>query len=347
MDNSESMKRPGGPGGIKRRTISLSTEQLVREEFLPHCGCLPLLVQPLVEGLRLVEWAGTVRDQIEQKLLRYGAILFRGFKVEGVESFEEVMKAFAGDLLDYSYRSTPRTQVSGKIYSSTEYPAHQTIPQHNEMAYSRQWPMVLGFFCVQPAVEGGETPLADSRQVFARIDPAVRERFNERQVSYVRNYGEGLDLTWENVFQTDERAEAEAFCRRNGIEFEWKSTDRLRTVQRCQSIARHPKTGEMVWFNQAHLFHVSSLEAEIRDLLLTSGDEPPRNAYFGDGSPISDADLESVRAAYEAETIAFLWQKGDVLIVDNMLVAHGRRPFSGARKIVVGMGQLHGSSEKD
>jgi len=206
---------------------------------------------------------------------------------------------------------------------------------------------LLGFFCVQPAVQGGETPLADSRKVFTRIDPAVRERFSERQVSYVRNYGEGLDLSWENVFQTDDRAEVEAFCRQNGIEFEWKSAERLRTVQCCQSVARHPQTGEFVWFNQAHLFHVSSLEAEVRDLLLTSSEEPPRNAYFGDGSAISDADLESVRAVYEAETIAFLWQKGDVLIVDNMLVAHGRRPFSGPRKIVVGMGQLHGSVEKD
>jgi hypothetical protein len=98
----------------------------------------------------------------------------------------------------------------------------------------------------------------------------------------------------------------------------------------------------MVWFNQAHLFHVSSLESEIRDLLLSSsGGEPPRNAFYGDGTPIDDADLEGIRAAYEKEIVVFRWQEGDVLLLDNMLAAHGRKPYRGPRQIVVGMGRPH------
>jgi alpha-ketoglutarate-dependent taurine dioxygenase len=345
LDQSNPIKSPSGPGAIKRKSIALSQEQLVKESFLWTDGTLPLVMEPAVDGLSLVDWTTSNRQQIEEKLLRYGAILFRGFKVNSVDGFEEFMKSLAGELLDYSYRSTPRTQVSGKIYTSTEYPAHQTIPQHNEMSYTRQWPMVLGFFCMEAAKEGGETPIADSRRVFNRIDPVIRDRFSGRHVSYVRNYGDGLDLPWQNVFQTEDRAEAEAFCRATGIEFEWKGEDRLRTAQVCQAVARHPKTGEMVWFNQAHLFHVSSLASEIRDSLLNAaGNEPPRNAYYGDGSSIEDRDLENIRAAYDAETVAFPWQKRDVLVVDNMLVAHGRRPYRGARKIVVGMGQLYSES---
>jgi hypothetical protein len=95
----------------------------------------------------------------------------------------------------------------------------------------------------------------------------------------------------------------------------------------------------MVWFNQAHLFHVSSLKSEIRESLLASAGELPRHAFYGDGSPIEDAVLEEIRAAYEREAIVFTWQNGDVLVLDNMLTAHGRRPYRGARKIVVGMGQ--------
>jgi len=158
-------------------------------------------------------------------------------------------------------------------------------------------------------------------------------------VMYVRNYGAALDLSWQNVFQTEDRDEVEAYCRSAEIEFEWKSDDELRTRQVCQAIATHPDTGEQVWFNQAHLFHISSLGEQVREsLLASSAGEPPRNACYGDGSPIEDAALAEIRAAYDRETVVFPWQPRDVLLLDNMLAAHGRRPYRGARKIVVGMG---------
>jgi alpha-ketoglutarate-dependent taurine dioxygenase len=340
MDQFESMKPDvTKPGATKRRTISLSRESLVKESVLRVDTALPLLIGPAVDGVSLIDWAASSRALVEQKLLSYGAILFRGFNLSAIDDFERFMQTLAGDLLDYAYRSTPRTRVSGRVYTSTEYPAHQTIPLHNEMSYSRSWPRVLGFFCVEAAPEGGETPIADSRKVFKAIDPAIRDRFSEKGVMYVRNYGDALDLSWQNVFQTEDRAAVEAFCRNAGIEFEWKGENELRTRQVCQAVATHPDTGEMVWFNQAHLFHVSSLEAEVREALLaSSGGEPPRNAYYGDGSTIEDEVLDEIRAVYVNEAVAFPWQKGDIMVVDNVLTAHGRQPYRGARRIVVGMG---------
>jgi alpha-ketoglutarate-dependent taurine dioxygenase len=331
--------RPSRDGA--RKGITLSQEALVRESLL-NDNVLPLVLLPAVDGLSLAEWTRNNVDLVKERLSKIGAILFRGFHVSGVAEFEEFMTAVTGDLLDYSYRSTPRTKVSGKIYTSTEYPADQTIPLHNEMSYTRQWPMVLGFFCVEPSPEGGETPIADSRKVFARIAPEIRNRFMQKNVLYVRNYGQGLDLSWQNVFQTQERTAVEDYCRQSGIEFAWKSDERLQTSQLCQAVATHPRTNEQVWFNQAHLFHESSLEPHVREaLLVAAGEEQPRTAYFGDGLEIDDGDLEQVRAAYASETVTFPWQKGDVLLVDNMLVAHGRRPYHGARKIVVGLGELY------
>ncbi len=320
-----------------RRKVVAPTS-MIKESLLRADVNLPLVIEPAVDALSLPEWARNNRDSVVQKLRNHGAILFRGFNLNSVEEFEQFLQLLAGgDLLEYSYRSTPRSEVSGRIYTSTEYPAHQSIPLHNEMSYTREWPAMLGFFCIEAASEGGETPIADSRKVFNLIAPEIKERFS-KGVMYVRNYGEALDLPWQNVFQTNDRAEVEDYCRKSGIEFEWKN-DVLRTSQVCQAVANHPYTGEMVWFNQAHLFHISSLESQVRDSLSSLGNgEPPRNAYYGDGTSIDESDLEQIREVYTKEAIVFGWQKQDILVLDNMLAAHGRRPFRGPRKLVVGMG---------
>lgn len=336
--------RPGGPGVVRRKPISVSQSGLVKAEPLREGARLPLLVRPAIEDPDLPAWAAGARDFIQSNLLAHGGILFRGFKPKTLAEFEQFVHTVSeGELLDYSYRSTPRTVVSGKIYTSTEYPASHSIPLHNEMAYSRTWPMKICFHCVVAAPQGGETPIADSRAVFAHIDPKIKELFIDKKVLYVRNFGHGIDLPWQTVFQTSDRGEVEAFCRDAGIEFEWRGADRLRTRQLCQSVATHPVTGETVWFNQAHLFHVSSLDPVVRESVFATfaEDELPRNAYFGDGSPIDPSILDEIRQAYQQEAVIFPWQEGDILLLDNMLSAHGRTPYSGPRRIVVGMAQNH------
>jgi alpha-ketoglutarate-dependent taurine dioxygenase len=94
-----------------------------------------------------------------------------------------------------------------------------------------------------------------------------------------------------------------------------------------------------VWFNQAHLFHISTLEPELREVLReTYGEDGlPRNAHLGDGGPIPDADLTAIRAAYARASLVLPWRPGDVMLVDNLLMAHGREPFTGDRRILVAM----------
>ncbi len=67
--------------------------------------------------------------------------------------------------------------------------------------------------------------------------------------------------------------------------------------------------------------------------------EFPYNTYYGDGSEIEPEVLAEIRAAYQQETVTFCWQAGDILMLDNMLTAHGRNPFVGSRQVVVGMAE--------
>jgi alpha-ketoglutarate-dependent taurine dioxygenase len=287
----------------------------------------------------LVAFAREHRARIDELVLRHGAVLFRGFCVSTPEEFGGFVEAVSDKRLDYLYRSTPRTTVGDRIFTATIYPASLEIPMHNENSYQRDWPMRLAFYCSVPAANGGSTPIADMHDVGRRIGQALLDKFEDRRVKYVRNYMPNVDIPWQTVFQSGDRREVERYCRDHDISCEWTGEDSLRTSQVCQGTARHPVTGERIFFNQAHLFHVSSLGAQAAATMMKvfAPDKLPRNAFFGDGTPLEPEDLETVRDALRQEAIEFNWQAGDVLLVDNMQVAHGRRPFSGKREVLVAM----------
>lgn len=326
---------------IKRKPMEFSSGSMVKTGYLEGLPSLPLIVEPLMSEINLLAWAAANRNYILDLLRAHGALLLRNFRLKALSEFEALLVSLCGPLLEYTYRSTPRSRVSGNIYTSTDYPASQSIPLHNEMAYTRHWPMKIAFHCVKSAEVGGETPIADSAKVFERIPPRIREQFIQKKVMYVRNYGERLDLPWQEVFGTNSKAEVAAFCATANMDHEWTTDGRLRTKQICQAVASHPLTGKLVWFNQAHLFHISSLAPEVRDILLAEFREEDlqRNAYYGDGSPIETSVLDEIREAYSRETVCFPWREGDIMILDNMSVAHGRTPYEGQRKIVVGMAE--------
>jgi len=329
-------------GNVRRRASTTETQSLIKTSFFTQGSQLPLIIEPALPEVDLISWAEQSKAFIAEQLLRYGGLLFRGFSLDDVSTFERLARTLAqGPLLDYTYRSTPRDKVEGNVFTSTEYPQEQAIPLHNEMSYTRSWPLKIWFHSLKVAEQGGETPLADSRKVYARLDPALVERFRQKKVMYVRNYGLGIDLPWQDVFQTTSKAEVESYCLGAGITYEWLGEDHLRTSQVCQATAKHPQTGETVWFNQAHLFHVQSLPANVREALLAhyKEEELPRNALYGDGTPIEATVLAQIDKAYSEEKILFPWQKGDTLLLDNMLVAHGRQSFVGTRKVVVAMAE--------
>ncbi len=330
--------------------LTAPTDRLTVRPLLPG-GALPLLVMPAQGGdaggdgaggkaADWRDWLPDIHAVVRSHLPEVGGLLFRGFGLHGDAPFRAFAESFGRALLDYDFGSTPRSAVDKGVYTSTEYPAHQSIPLHNEQAYTLQWPGLIWFHCVTAAASGGATPIADSRAVHQRIDPAIRDRFAAKGLMYVRNYGNGLDLPWQRAFNTDDPAEVERFCRANAISWDWTEDGELRTRQICPAVARHPGSGAMVWFNQAHLFHVSNLPPAVRESLMAVVEDEqdlPRHVFYGDGTPIEDTALDHIRAVLDACTRRFPWQEGDVMMLDNMLAAHGRDPFSGARKVVVAM----------
>lgn len=324
----------------------IETPVLTLRPLLPERGNLPLLVQATEPNTSLLTAFDEIAAIVQQHFLTAGGFLFRGFKVGDAESFREFASSFGHPLLSYEFGSTPRSNVTQGVYTSTEYPAHQHIPLHNEQAYTRSWPMKIWFYSLLAAQTGGETPIADSRDVYRKISVAIRERFNRFGLMYVRNFGSGLDVEWQQVFNTHDPIAVEDYCRRNAILCDWKDDGELRTRQICQATAQHPVTKDWVWFNQAHLFHISNLQAEVRESLLELVDEEdlPRNVYYGDGSTIEDSILEEIRGVLDECKISFPWHSGDVMMLDNMLAAHARSPYTGPRKVVVAMAEEFSAS---
>lgn len=321
------------------RLVELSSSALVEMTLLDPGRELPLVIRPAARDVDLQAWIAANTPALESLLLAHGAVLFRGFGIGTAAECEGLLRAHGGEPLEYRERSSPRAAVEGRIYTSTEHPADQAIFFHNENSYQHAWPLRIVFACAKAADEGGETPLASTREVLRLIDPAIRERFTEKRVQYVRNFGGGLGLSWPEVFQTTDRDEVETYCRSAGIEWTWLTGDRLRTRQIRPAIAHHPRTREAVWFNHAAFFHVSSLESSLRAQLIAEiGEEHlPGNTFYGDGTPIEDDVVEQLRAAYRAASVTFPWQEGDALLIDNMLAAHARQPFKGHRRVLVGM----------
>jgi alpha-ketoglutarate-dependent taurine dioxygenase len=194
------------------------------------------------------------------------------------------------------------------------------------MSYTYRWPTHLFFSCVEAPAQGGETPIADSRTLLRRIPNDIVKEFSQKQVKYLRRLHSFINgYSWQEAFETDDRRVVEEYCEQGNVSFQWQTDGTLLLVETRPATISHPSTGEEVWFNQADSFH-------------SGGDPKSRlDAWFGDGSEISDRSLVHIRAAMKSVTVLIKWQLGDVLVLDNLLTAHGRCPFSGARKILLAM----------
>ena len=295
-------------------------------------------------------WAATNRATIEASLNAEGAVLIRGFDVTSPEDFRAVCVAIRPDLAVYRGGDSPRVSVADQVYTSSEYPAHVEVLLHNELSYAGWSPDRIFFCCIVPSTTGGETQLADGRQIYSRLDREVLDRFEAHGVSYLQHLWDadgagGIGKSWQATFETIERDVAETYLRDASMDFKWTHIG-LRTSATHPAVVKHPVNGDLCWHNQADQWHrdLESVKVETGatdDSLLdpnTSGAETLGNhVTFGDGGEIDVADLLHIRQVSQDCEVLFRWEVGDVLAVDNVSTMHGRKPFTGSRQVLAAM----------
>ncbi|MEU9125510.1 TauD/TfdA family dioxygenase [Streptomyces sp. NPDC048506] len=285
-------------------------------------------------------WLTAARPGLTAALHTHGAVHLRGLPLTEVGDVAEVRDVLIPEATPYREKATPRSDFGQGVYSSTDLPASQRIHLHNENSYTLTFPGLLLFACLIAPEEGGATPVADCRTVLSLLPAHLVAKVRTAGWLLSRSYSDHISTDWQSAFGSDDRGAVERYCAQNLIAHAWQEEGSLRTGQLRPGIITHPTTGQEVWFNHLVFWNEWSLDEELRETLLDEfgRDGLPFNTAFGDGSPLTQEDLATIQAAYDAATVRERWQPGDLLLVDNILTAHGRDPFHGDRRIAVAMG---------
>lgn len=298
-------------------------------------------VLTLADAPEAATWAAEHRAQLRGLVAEHGAVLVRGLQLSGADEFGRAATELAGPLMSEREAFAKRWSYSEGVYSSSKWPPNQPMCMHHELSYTLEFPGILVFGCLGAPSSGGVTGVADGGAVLDALPADLAARFEREGWQLTRNYNEMVGVPWQEAFGTEDRGEVERYCRDNGIEFDWDDVlGGLRTRQRRSAIIRHPRTGRRVWFNQIAFLSEWTIDAEVRDYLLSEfGPEGlPFNSRFGDGDPIDADVIALLNEVYEQHTLREPWQTGDLMLVDNIACAHSREPYEGAREVLVAMG---------
>ncbi|MFP6765859.1 MAG: TauD/TfdA family dioxygenase, partial [Planctomycetaceae bacterium] len=264
---------------------------------------------------------------------------FRGFPLRTAEDFDAFVTAFGCSNFPYeeSLSNAVRINRTPRVFTANEAPSEVSILLHHEMAQTPRFPGRLFFFCEQPADTGGATPVCRSDQLLYQLKQECPDFVSDCEskgllysnVMPAQNDPDsGMGRSWRSTFRAETRVDAEAGMRALGYTWEWMSDDSLRATTPVLSAVRELATGRQSFFNQ--LIAASQGWRDDRK-------DPSESITFGDGTPL---DIDAVQTASDlADSITFdiPWQRGDVALIDNFAVMHGRRTFTGTRKILVSL----------
>lgn len=296
----------------------------------------PLTIVPK-NGVNVMEWAEAHKTQLNSLLLEHGAILMRGFNLGSAKKFNSLFTLLCGDPMEYSNRTSPRNRVHDNVYTSTSHASDQTIHMHTENSYSMTFNRVIAFFCLVQPTFAGETPIANESKLLTSLRKETVDKFRQKGIRYVRNTIPGIGLDWQTIYQTIDKEKVNEHLESLGQEYVWLDDDHLRVSWNLPAIQRHPITQEEMWFNHMYFGHKSLYDSSVLEYF--EEENLPFATYYGDGSEIEQDVIEEFNHFYKEQSLVFSWEKDDFLLLDNMMFAHGRKPYKGDRTILAAMGQ--------
>jgi alpha-ketoglutarate-dependent taurine dioxygenase len=303
-----------------------------------QAGRPPMLT--VEDGRNPVQWSEQHREALRAAVAEHGAVLVRGL---GLQDATEVAAVFRGlvpsGLMPDREAFASRERYSDGVYSSLKWPPNQPMCMHHELSYALEFPGLMLFACLQAPSAGGVTGVADAHAVLDALPADLVQRFEGEGWLLTRSYNEDIGATYEETFGVAGRAEVEDYCRAHEIEFEWQPDGELRTRQRRPAVVRHPETGQRCWFNQVAFLNEWTIAPEVREYLVDvyGPDGLPFNTRFGNGEAIGEDIIALLNEVYEAHTLRTPWEAGDLMLVDNVRMAHSREAYEGPREVLVGM----------
>ena len=238
------------------------------------------------------------------------------------------------------YGDLPRSGAAD-VFRTTPYPAEEDLLFHNEASHTPFVPKYLFFYCHQAAELGGATPISDGIKALSLVNSAIATSLQRHGLTYRRRFVEGLDVAWQDYFDTDDPREVNKYCRANGLHSFWTDSGVLQVDYSTAATGSLPD-GRQSMFHQVALHHPIFLDEDIREYF--SAFDPqgytPRSVLLGDGTPLSDEWAKEIVEAQNRAGQYFAWENGDILAVDNRICAHGRMHFSGDRENYVIMSNL-------
>jgi alpha-ketoglutarate-dependent taurine dioxygenase len=284
-------------------------------------------------------WAAANRGALHRVVAEHGAVLVRGLGLRDADAAGRVLKALATELVAEREAFASRWTYEEGVYSSSKWPPNQPMCMHHELSYALEFPAMMLFACLGAPTSGGATAVADGAVVLNALPADLVERFEREGWLLTRSYNDEIGVPWSEAFGTTDRAEVERYCVENRITVEW-TADGLRTTQRRPAVLRHPGHGEKVWFNQIAFLNEWTMAPEVREYLVDvyGRDGLPFNTSFGDGGEITEDVVQLINKVYDSVTLTEPWQSGDLMLVDNLRMAHSRSPYEGAREVLVAMG---------